>query len=169
MRSPSLSTFPQKFSVQFSTRLDGTLFRVHLLRIQDPLRIKNPSHVCRRWRGVALEDSLFWSNIFAGTKSSVEFARRARDAPLTVYASIWKKGRLPLSVPMRFHTRISKLHITIGNHVQGIWCFLRLLYSTAATLESLTLYTKCHHNPAGAVVLFSGSTPKYLRDFTLVN
>jgi len=129
------------------------------------------THVCQRWRQVALDGASLWARI-VGVSPSAEWMSealvRARDAPLLFDIVGTSSPEVLSKIPPHMsHTRklrLPRLSIQDSQFVQEI-CALK-----APVLEYFELGVSdaspiTFHQPAAGLTLFKGHTPK-LRSFT---
>jgi hypothetical protein len=129
------------------------------------------SHVCHRWREIALHQPVMWSHVDFTKACATEILVRAKSVPLSLEARIpclhWDDVRFT-TFRKELQTRtphISHLGISAGlDHLQRI---LEVLVEPAPTLEHLSLFShgKCRVGITEGRLfvpdsLFNGSTPR---------
>ncbi|KAF8262926.1 hypothetical protein EI94DRAFT_1742155 [Lactarius quietus] len=176
--SPVSSLPPEVFTAIFSFLcLPGTSsldeksdYRYHLAR----LRI---SHVCHRWREIALDHPLLWSHVDLTTLSaagSTEILVRAKSVPLYLEARVpgrcWDDVRFA-AIQKELQARVPNIcHLSISAELFRLHRTLGGLVSPAPTLEYLSLFSRGGYQTRitgdHLVVpdaLFNGSTPRLSR------
>ena len=115
----------------------------------EPLAWLRLTHVCHRWREIALNQPLFWNHVNFATLSSAgaaEIVARAKTAPLYLEARLlgshWDDARyrefqeeLQVCVSCTCHLLISANYLHLRKTLDS-------LLSPAPTLESLSLYSE---------------------------
>ncbi|KAF8262416.1 hypothetical protein EI94DRAFT_1743698 [Lactarius quietus] len=138
----------------------------------DTLLALRITHVCHRWREIALNQPLFWSHVNFTTVSptgATEILARARTAPLHLEAKvpihIWDSSRflsfkkdLQAHVSHIYHLRISAAPAHLQKTLQG-------LISPAPTLEHLSLSIEKYRPRTSSRIsvpdtLFDATTPR---------
>ncbi|KAI0719789.1 hypothetical protein C8T65DRAFT_34487 [Cerioporus squamosus] len=135
------------------------LFIFHLLRPktareaeQAPVELSAASnrslvsltHVCHRWRAVALDCPALWTDIISRSGSAATFAQRARGMPLRVSSQVID-GRLSKPAKRllwRLRSRIQCLHIVLESLPQ-LLVFVRMLMRLSTKLLDLSIVV-CH-------------------------
>ncbi|KAF8264480.1 hypothetical protein EI94DRAFT_466671 [Lactarius quietus] len=139
-----------------------------------PLRI---SHVCRRWREIALNQPLLWSHVGFSDLSPVgvtEILARAKSVPLYLEADFrdYRRDDIRFSTFQKeLQARVPRVRrLIIGAEPSQIHSTLERLVSPAPTLEYLTLSSRgrrprtigsAHLFPPDT--LFDGSAPRLCR------
>ncbi|KAI0061471.1 hypothetical protein BV25DRAFT_759335 [Artomyces pyxidatus] len=100
------------------------------------------THVCRRWRHVALGDSRLWSHIFLPLNTMLleEFISRSKVSPLSVswisgytYSTPWRPNPWPTELALTSLVRVERLHFdNFDGDAEGLYS---LLSSPAPILE----------------------------------
>ena len=138
--------------------LDVSKYDPHLARIR-------LTHVCHRWREVALYSPYLWNHINFTTLTRAgitEILARAKMSPLHFEGEIthWNKARLRRQLEAHIsHTR----HLTISGEFQTM---LERLVSPAPALVSLSLTTHSSYMSSQCIIpdsLFNGTAPKLTR------
>ena len=104
------------------------------------------THVCRRWREIALDHPLFWSHLDFTTVTpagATEILARARMAPLYLEAKVpgylWGEARF-VAFQKELQTHLSHIyHLRISAVPHYLNSTLKGLISPAPTLEHLSL------------------------------
>src|SRR5712672_1138819 len=82
------------------------------------------THVCRRWRQIALDDSTLWTRFSTSPRSRdwiAERLSRARNAPLIIEVdAMMRKDTISLFTPHISHTRELYLHNITSIHFSAI-------------------------------------------------
>jgi hypothetical protein len=151
----------------------------HFLVLDEPPLSRKPwirvTHVCRRWRQVAIDDSSLWARIWGiptNTKWISEILARAKNVPLEIELN--DVGRSSpetflMIVPHLSHTRHLRLHYLSVYHRGGIQ---DIFSREAPALEHLeltgnrTIYSPVTFPDIGGNMLFKGHAPR-LRTFSL--
>jgi F-box associated protein len=145
---------------------------------QDNLAWLRVSHVCHRWREIALNQPRFWSRIDFTTLTSAgvtEVLSRSKMAPLELEANLscvhWGGDRVDAFGKQLFShvSHISRLTVTAD--FVDLQTIIEQLASPAPALDwlSLTVEDKCHLHmgiPANAIIphsLFDGTVPRLSR------
>ena len=129
------------------------------------------THVCQRWRQVALNDASLWARIVGVSPGAAwisEALVRARDAPLLFDIVGMPSPKVLSKIPPHMsHTRKLRLPRLATHDCQAVG---EICTSKAPVLEHFELGTSdatpitCHQ-PAAGSTLFNGHSPK-LRSFT---
>ncbi|KAI1786369.1 hypothetical protein LXA43DRAFT_58863 [Ganoderma leucocontextum] len=100
------------------------------------------THVCRRWRDIAVGYAHLWTSVSTSSPSAPTFFERSRGLPLKVFVAL-TQGKPP-SIPkhkfLNQFPRIKALHIDLECSWQ-IRHWKKHLQSLARSLESLTVVT----------------------------
>ncbi|KAI0262736.1 hypothetical protein BC834DRAFT_373433 [Gloeopeniophorella convolvens] len=108
------------------------------------------THVCRKWRRVALEDSALWGNIgFAlGSTWVAEMFSRARMTPLdiTISQSVARLDNLAVLPSHQSHVRSLGLEVP----AESRQCVNQILSTAAPALENLSITSR---NPDGEAAM----------------
>ena len=143
----------------------------YLLREQPDINLALPvTHVCHRWREIALAHPLFWSHLDFTTvspASATEILSRAGVAPLYLEAQVpehrWQDARF-VAFQKELQTHVSHIYrLRIWASPLRLNRVLEGLISPAPTLEHLSLSTEYYSESSQAFVpdtLFDASTPK---------
>jgi hypothetical protein len=174
--SPISSLPPELFTTIFSLLcLLGTPSLVcgnlkpdhHLAR----LRV---SHVCHRWREIALHQPLLWSRVDFTKAGASEILVRAKSVPLYLEANIshfpWDEVRFT-TFRNELQTRTPYIcHLSISAGLEHLHKTVKELVAPAPTLEYLSLFShgKSLNETTGSHLfvpdtLFNGSTPRLSR------
>ena len=167
--------------VPISVLPDEILSRVfHFLVLEAPPLSGRPwiriTHVCRRWRQVAIDDSSLWARIWGiptNTKWMSEMLARAKNVPLEIEfddVGMSSPGALPMIVQHLSHTRELSLHNLSLYHFRNIQ---EIFSWEAPALERLeltaiqTVYSPFGFWEVGGNMLFKGHAPR-LRTISLI-
>jgi hypothetical protein len=152
----------------------------HLLVIEEPPLSENPwirvTHVCRRWRQVAIDDSSLWARI-RGIPTNAEWISemlaRAKNAPLEIELNDVGRSSpetLFMVAPHLSHTRQLRLHGLSKYHSGGIQAIFSREAPALEHLELTANRTSYSGNVTfpdiGGKMLFKGRAPR-LRTFSL--
>src|SRR5712672_2229106 len=129
------------------------------------------THVCRRWRQVALDDSTLWTHFSSSPPSKkwiAERLSRARNAPLVIELGRWMVTyTFSLFIPHISHTRELYLHHLSFDHSKLVQ---EMSIQKAPALERLELSGPPAHpisiKELGGHSFFEGPLPK-LRTFCI--
>ncbi|KAA1470254.1 hypothetical protein DENSPDRAFT_836009 [Dentipellis sp. KUC8613] len=107
------------------------------------------THVCRRWRFIAIESAGLWDSVIFGSRRSWKpFVDRSQQAPLQVTLGIFRSADVQAARPV-----LQNLHRIKSLNLQGAQIFevLRLpcLSSQAPLLEVLELSSQGYKRPHG--------------------
>ncbi|TFK78924.1 hypothetical protein K466DRAFT_506496, partial [Polyporus arcularius HHB13444] len=101
------------------------------------------THVCRRWRAVALDCPALWTGIVSRSSSAETFVQRACDMPLSVAADV-VGGRLSMPTKRllwRLRARIQCLHIVM-EFLPQLLMFRKMLGRLSSNLLSLAIVVR---------------------------